>query len=224
MKIIGHRGAAGIATENTVNAIKAGVTAGADAVEFDVRLSKDDLFILNHDSSLERMTGSQERVRNLTMNELKKIRTLSGEPLATLEEALVARAAATAVIEPKGTKWAKPLADYLANNAVTNFCLISFNHTELSVFHNLMPEVNCYALERQNAFKAIATARRHGLYGVDLNFWILNPFTYWFAKFNRMDILIYTVDRPGYMRWFAWMYPRVGITTNYPNILSRIKK
>ena len=223
MKIIGHRGAAGLAPENTVKAIKAGIAAGADAVEFDVRLTKDNLFVLSHDSTLLRLASSQERVRNLTLNEIKAFTTLSGEPFVTLDEALEARESTTAVIEAKGNAWAQPLAEYLQNHAITNFWVISFNHSELGAFHAFMPSAKCYALERQNAFKTILTAHRLGFKGVTFNFWILNPFSYWFAKRYHLEVAIYTVDRPALMRWFTWFYPRVAITTNRPDFLSKIK-
>ena len=41
MLTIGHRGAAGIAPENTLESLRAGVKAGCDMLEFDVRLTKD---------------------------------------------------------------------------------------------------------------------------------------------------------------------------------------
>ena len=41
MLIIGHRGAAGLAPENTIDAMAAGVAAGVDMLELDVRLTRD---------------------------------------------------------------------------------------------------------------------------------------------------------------------------------------
>jgi len=225
MKIIGHRGAAGLAPENTIKAIKAGIAAGADAIEFDVRLTKDEVFVLSHDSTFDRLAGAPERVRNLTLTEIKALMTFDGEQFTTLDEALKACEKVTAVIEAKGKDWAEPLVKALEKHLPNlDAVVISFNSSELGKFHELMPSVPCYILERQNAFKIIGTAHSLNLTGVDLNFWILNPFTYTFAKLYKLDVLTYTVDRPGLMRWFAWMYPHVGITTNYPNVLSKIKK
>lgn len=225
MKIIGHRGAAGLAPENTLKAIAAGIAAGADAVEFDVRRTKDGVFVLNHDATMDRLTGNSARVRNLTLKEFLDIKRLDGEPFATMKQALDARGTTTAVIEPKGTRWAHPLAEALKTDKNNqNIVVISFNHPELIAFHNLMPAVPCYALERENAFKTASLAKTSGLTGINLNFWILNPATYWFARLRKLEIAIYTVDRPSLMRWFSWMYPHVAITTNYPNILKKFRK
>ena len=49
MLVIGHRGAAGLAPENTIEALRAGVKAGADMLEFDIRLTKDNITVLVHD-------------------------------------------------------------------------------------------------------------------------------------------------------------------------------
>jgi glycerophosphoryl diester phosphodiesterase len=223
MKIIGHRGAAGIAPENTVKAIQAAALSGADAVEFDVRRTKDGIFVLNHDATLERLTDSVERVKNLTLAELQQIKRHDGGVFATLEEALIARGHLTAVIEGKGGKWSGDLARCLQTyGKELQACVISFNHLEVIAFHELMPELPCYLLERHNAFKAASLAKQHSLSGINLNFWILNPFTYWFARMRHLEIAIYTIDKPYLMRWFKTIYPKVAITTNYPNILRKI--
>ena len=49
MLIIGHRGAAGLARENSLEALRAGLEAGADILEFDVRLTKDKIPVVVHD-------------------------------------------------------------------------------------------------------------------------------------------------------------------------------
>lgn len=87
MKIIGHRGAAGIEPENTLKAIKRGIEIGVDAVEFDVRMTKDGILILFHDERLERLTNAKGFVRDIDLPSLKKLR-VKGEPIPTLDEAL----------------------------------------------------------------------------------------------------------------------------------------
>ncbi|WP_417233755.1 glycerophosphodiester phosphodiesterase family protein [Arthrobacter sp.] len=55
--LIGHRGAAGAAPENTIAAFKAGRAAGADFIETDVQLSKDGVPFLFHDDTPARTTN-----------------------------------------------------------------------------------------------------------------------------------------------------------------------
>jgi glycerophosphoryl diester phosphodiesterase len=54
-KIIAHRGASAIVPENTLDAIYAGFTAGADIVEIDLQFTKDNKIVLFHDRTLDRI-------------------------------------------------------------------------------------------------------------------------------------------------------------------------
>lgn len=58
--LIGHRGAAGAAPENTIAAFKAGRASGADFIETDVQLSKDGVPFLFHDDTPARTTNVAE--------------------------------------------------------------------------------------------------------------------------------------------------------------------
>ena len=68
--IIGHRGASAVALENTIAAFHAAIVAGADGIEFDVRLSRDGVPVIIHDDTLSRTHGVRRRVADMTMEEL----------------------------------------------------------------------------------------------------------------------------------------------------------
>lgn len=95
-----HRGntANGIADfvpENSLEAIRQAVSAKADMIEIDVRMTSDGVLVLMHDKDIERTTTGSGAVSALTYEELKKIRLKSGshvsdETLPTLQEALLA--------------------------------------------------------------------------------------------------------------------------------------
>jgi len=70
--IIGHRGAAAVAPENTIVAFEAAIQAGADGVEFDVRLSRDRVPVVIHDETLYRTHGVKQRVADMTCKELNE--------------------------------------------------------------------------------------------------------------------------------------------------------
>ncbi|MCK8816858.1 glycerophosphodiester phosphodiesterase [Natroniella sulfidigena] len=70
---IGHRGAAGLAPENTEVAFKKAIKANLDMVEIDVQLSKDNQLIVFHDYDLRRIAGIKKKVSDLKLKELKKI-------------------------------------------------------------------------------------------------------------------------------------------------------
>ena len=71
--IIGHRGASAVAPENTMAAFREAIAAGADGIEFDVRLSRDGVPVVIHDSTLRRTGGVNQRVGDLTSPELSEI-------------------------------------------------------------------------------------------------------------------------------------------------------
>lgn len=58
--LIGHRGAAGVAPENTLSAVKAGSQSGADYIEIDVQLSKDGVPFIFHDDTPNRTTNAKD--------------------------------------------------------------------------------------------------------------------------------------------------------------------
>lgn len=68
--IIGHRGAAGMAPENTLFSLELALSQGAEALEFDVHLSADGIPVVTHDPSLDRTTSSSGCVRDHTAAEL----------------------------------------------------------------------------------------------------------------------------------------------------------
>lgn len=223
MKVIGHRGAAGLALENTLDAIRAGIAAGVDGIEFDVRLTADGHFVLCHDPTLRRVSDHEHAIDKCSLEELRQLPLHNGKPVPTLEEALKAVGKLTVIVEPKGNDWAEPLAVFFERHKAVDLRVISFNHSELAKFHMLMPDIRVYANERTNAFDAIQYARAHDFAGVDLNFWLVNPFTCFIAKRSKLEIIVYTVDRPWIVRFLYKLFPEITITTNYPQLMQFVR-
>jgi glycerophosphoryl diester phosphodiesterase len=71
-RVIGHRGAAGVAPENTLAAFERGVADGADIVELDVHLSQDCEVVIIHDDTVERTTDGHGEIRRMNLAEIKK--------------------------------------------------------------------------------------------------------------------------------------------------------
>jgi len=70
--VIGHRGDRANAPENTIEALTQAVALGADAVEFDIHLSRDGVPVVLHDDTLERTTSGGGAVRAQSVVELKR--------------------------------------------------------------------------------------------------------------------------------------------------------
>ena len=71
--IIAHRGASRAAPENTLAAFELAWGEGADGIEGDFRLTRDDQIVCLHDSSTLRMTGTDLCVAETTLAELRKL-------------------------------------------------------------------------------------------------------------------------------------------------------
>lgn len=71
--IIGHRGASGSAPENTLSAFTKAVEMGADMIELDVQLTRDNQLIVMHDPTVNRTTDGSGRISNLTLAELQRL-------------------------------------------------------------------------------------------------------------------------------------------------------
>jgi glycerophosphoryl diester phosphodiesterase len=225
MKVIGHRGAAGLEPENTIASVKAALNASVDGVECDVRLTRDGVFVLSHDEDLFRTCNDPRKIADLTYKEVAKIRTANGEhSIPSLEEVLAVVGATPLYIEAKDTGWAEALANFLKDHPKKEQCrVISFNHRELFAFNERLPKVPVFAIERNSPFDVFNTARVLGFSGVDLNFWLLNPLTYWLARLHKLEIIVYTVNKPWMAAFIRILYPKISITTNYPNRMQHVR-
>ena len=72
-KFCAHRGVSKLMPENTLPSLAASLALGADEIEFDVRLTKDQKLIVSHDGTLERISDGQGELKNYTLAELKKL-------------------------------------------------------------------------------------------------------------------------------------------------------
>lgn len=128
VRVIGHRGAAGVAPENTLAAIRHAVDAGADAVEFDLQASRDGRLVLLHDDAVDRTTDGTGPAAGLALAEIRELdagyrftadRERSfpfrggGIRVPTLEEALEAAADLPVVAEAKSGAAGALLAEWL---------------------------------------------------------------------------------------------------------------
>ena len=71
--VIGHRGNRAHAPENTLPSLLEAVALGADAVEFDVQVTRDGVLVLMHDLTLDRTTDASGSVSACTFAELERV-------------------------------------------------------------------------------------------------------------------------------------------------------
>ena len=151
--VIGHRGAAGIAPENTLQGFSLAIDHGVDGIELDVRMAGDEVVVI-HDAEVDRTTNGTGTVESLPLAALRQLDAGNGQPMPTLAEALAAIPPELMVnVELKAPGTAGPVArlvrDRCADVTETGLPAImvsSFNHGELARFHALCPQAACAPL------------------------------------------------------------------------------
>lgn len=89
IKTIAHRGYVAKGVENSIEALEGAAKAGADYVEFDIILTKDNKFIVMHDYNLKRLAGINKRVQDMNFNEIVGLQIKQGDytsKIPSLEE------------------------------------------------------------------------------------------------------------------------------------------
>lgn len=84
--LVGHRGAKRLADENTLKSYALAADYGMDFFETDPRLTRDGVFIIMHDKTVDRTTNGKGKVEDMTLAEIRRLRTENGERVPTLEE------------------------------------------------------------------------------------------------------------------------------------------
>ncbi|MFE9600768.1 glycerophosphodiester phosphodiesterase [Streptomyces hokutonensis] len=96
---VGHRGDPYRARENTVDSLRSALEQGADAVEFDVRVTRDGVPVLLHDETLQRLWEVDRPLKSLSVEE---VRGLTDGGVPTLVEALAATEGSRVMIDLPG--------------------------------------------------------------------------------------------------------------------------
>ncbi|WP_327679699.1 glycerophosphodiester phosphodiesterase [Streptomyces sp. NBC_00467] len=99
VSVVGHRGDPYRVRENTLPSLRSAVTRGADAVEIDVRLTRDGVPVLLHDATLKRLWGHDRPLSRLTRAQVEEL-TRGGVP--TLRDALLGVGAHRLMIDLPG--------------------------------------------------------------------------------------------------------------------------
>jgi glycerophosphoryl diester phosphodiesterase len=86
--IIGHRGSPATDPENSLQGFRTAIDAGVQAVEFDVRLTRDDVLVCSHDPALGRLGGARVPIAQLTLEQVQGQTLKGGATVPTLQDVL----------------------------------------------------------------------------------------------------------------------------------------
>ena len=152
--ITGHRGASGLAPENTLASFKKAMEIGADYSELDVQLSKDGQVVLLHDETLDRTTTGKGPVGEWNLADLKTLdagswfdEKFKNEPLPTLKEVIdLVKGKMKLNIEIKVKQFNQELVDKVvalirAENFQNQCMITSFNQPSVEYVKKIAPEL-----------------------------------------------------------------------------------
>lgn len=161
---LGHRGAREVAPENTLASFDKALEQGADGVELDVMLSKDNQIIVIHDYTVDRTTNGSGKVGDLTLAELKTLdagswfgEEYAGEHIPTLDEVAEALPAESIInIELKslslfGQRLEEEVTRLIETRGLTSRVIVSsFNPLSLARVARLNPSIETGLLYMQH--------------------------------------------------------------------------
>lgn len=231
--IIAHRGAAGLAPENTLAAIRVGLAHHAPYIEIDVQRSADGVLVVIHDETIDRTSNGRGPVRDLSWAELRRLDAgsyfdprFTGEAIPTLAEVmlLLQDKPAKLVIEIKDPHFYPAISQQILallaeHQAQERVVVISFDRAALETFHRLAPGIPIgLAVTKPWPIPPIAPGQT-----VDV-FWpgvLLDP-TFVYRMHRRgYTVWVWTVNSPTLMRLLAWLGVD-GLTTDHPERAARL--
>jgi glycerophosphoryl diester phosphodiesterase len=231
--VIAHRGDSIHYPENTAASIRAAFDLGADAVEVDVRLSRDGVPMIFHDDTLERTTNGRGPFERLSLQELQSLdagswfdKRFAGARILTLEEALrIAHGRGSLLLDLKVDGLTGLVRSAFERVGATPEAAIiaAWPPSEWPTFVRQMPGAR--VLNTNDApliwdASLFAETRRQGIWGFELG-------DYWPAPFlgdaavHETPVIAYTVnDEPTLRRLVEAGI--AGIETDDPALLLRV--
>jgi glycerophosphoryl diester phosphodiesterase len=125
MTVLAHRGFALDVPENSLAAFERALAVGADALECDVRATKDGVAVVAHDETLLRVFGDERRVDEVDYSELREIGGLPAVSVVSVADALHAFPSAKFNIDVKSVDVVAPLARAITEAGATDRVLIT---------------------------------------------------------------------------------------------------
>lgn len=145
--VLAHRGTGAGANENSLNSFKEGLEGGTDGIEFDVRITKDNVVVCSHDDSLNRVFGIELKVSELDYEELVQLGLTKNGRLLKADEVFEEFGKDIYYnIEIKDPGAVSGLADLIKKYEITNYMISTFKHDCLPVAKGLLPELNTATL------------------------------------------------------------------------------
>lgn len=235
-RLIAHRGASQYAPENTLPALARASTMGAQWLEFDVQLTKDQQVVVIHDDTLQRTTGQSGFVCDYTLSQLSTFdagrffdEKFAGTTIPTfrqwLGQANELGLSLNIELKPAKTEHHARLIEAVIeelelffSDATNRVIVSSFDRACLESFHCVAPEYQIAALFHQWDDNWQCFAERVDALSVNVNCEILTQQRVQEIKAKGYKLLSYTVnDKEKAQLLFSWGVD--GVFSDAPDLL-----
>ena len=219
---IGHRGAKAYAPENTLTSFKKAIEIGVDAIELDVRETKDNKLVVIHDADIKRTTNGKGLVAELSLKEIKGFSAEGGEKIPTLEEALdFLDKKVKLLIELKelGVE-EKVLSAIHERRLEKNVIITSFLEDALRKVRELDKEVETGLIYAKHSNPVKAALELKANYLVAL-YRFTHTANVQKAHENGLKVIVWTINTPEEVQAFV-KKGIDGIASDKPDILTRV--
>jgi glycerophosphoryl diester phosphodiesterase len=213
---IAHRGESFLCPENTMAAIDLAWRNGADAVEIDIHLTRDNQLILSHDADTQRTCGQKLIIKDHTLADLQKLdaglwkgEDFRGEKMPAIDEALASIPDGKRMfVEIKVGPEAVPVfaeAWMKSGKVDEQIVIISFKEETIRATREQLPNLRAFWLSGQkkgdfgnwkpSVPEMITTAKTIGAHGIDLQAHegITANWTEFLQQFG-LQLFVWTID------------------------------
>ncbi|GGF05679.1 glycerophosphodiester phosphodiesterase [Stappia taiwanensis] len=229
---LAHRGGGLENPENSRQAFAAVNALGYSFIEIDVQASSDGVVVVFHDDTLERTTDGRGVVSELPYEALRAVRIGGGEPLLTLEEALLTWPAMRFNIDIKTDQALEPTLDLLRKlDCLDRVCVASFSDRRLKAVRQALGPAVCLS-SGPRSVAALKFGSWHlpfptpdvdcaqvplRKYGIPL----VTPGFLRHCRARRIAVHVWTIDDEAEMRRLIRLGVD-GIVTDRPSALKRV--
>ena len=236
IEIYAHRGASCCAPENTLPAFALAAKLGADGIELDVHLTKDDQLAVIHDETVERTTNGQGWVKDFTLAELQKLCANNGMPgfadayVPSLEEVLklvrptkmkVNIELKTGILCYEGVE--RKTVDLVRKMGMEDRVVYSsFNHYSIEEVRRVAPQAQTAYLYSDIICDVEKYAAARGVDGLHPGLWNVKMRDLLRTYLNSgLPVRVWTVDEEEDMRWL--MGEGAHVITNDPKLALQVR-
>ena len=225
IETIAHRGYVAKGVENSIEALEGAAEVGADYVEFDIILTKDNKFVVMHDYNLKRLAGLNKRVQDMNFDEVVGLTIKQGDytsKIPSLEEfvnkAKELNMKLVIELKPHGAEpsnYIDILIGEIKRLKLENYKFMSLNSKVMEELETKVPNLETgYVIPLQFG----------NFHRSNVDFFVIEDFSYRDrlveqARKENKQVFVWTINNPALITKYL-QSPADGIITDEPELVK----